>query len=158
MSWAVTGLVDPDDSEVIFEFLLMHFQGCDWDYLEPDGHDTYDQLDVMIMCRWSHGHLLEYQARQLIAQYGCADTGRLPIATFGRLRVNGLLDNVWAPDCKGSGVPFAMDAAGRGGLASHGGDAADLLGAPEGGDTEAAESARAAAGAAGDPCGCAPAP
>ena len=49
MASAVSGFVDPADSDVVFLFLMQHFQGSKWSYCQPEGYDTYDVVDVMIM-------------------------------------------------------------------------------------------------------------
>ena len=46
---AMGGGVDPLDEEVVVDYLKQHFQASAWCYCQPQGYDTYDLTDVMIM-------------------------------------------------------------------------------------------------------------
>ena len=72
---AVSGWVDSADSDVVFNYLEHYFMGSQWGYWQPEGYDTYDAVDVMIM---SFGVLSETQAAKLIAASGNAKEGRIP--------------------------------------------------------------------------------
>ena len=85
---AMGGAVDPLDEGVVVAHLLQYFQGCAWCYSQPKGYDTYDLTDVVIMGKNvmdPDASLTEAQAKAIIAQHGCASSGRIPISTFDRL-------------------------------------------------------------------------
>ena len=85
----VGGFVDPLDEEAVVAHLHAHFYGCAWGYNQPQGYDTYDLTGVMIMGKNvmdSDDLITEAQAKTIIAQHGCASSGRILISTFGRLR------------------------------------------------------------------------
>ena len=80
-------------------YLMQHFQGSKWNYRQPEGYDTYDAVDVMIMSsdRLGSNGLLEAQAIQLIAGHDNGVVGRISIDTFARIADAGFKDTGWGP-------------------------------------------------------------
>ena len=95
----VSGFVDPADSDVVCMFLMQHFQGTKWSYCQPEGYDTYDAVDVMIMSRDQQGSggFTEAEAMKVIAEHGNAIEGRISLDTFSQLANERIIDNWWAP-------------------------------------------------------------
>ena len=98
MAMAVSGYVDPADGEVVYWFLVHHFKGSKWSYWQPEGYDTIDVVDVMIMsvCHDGSGGLSDTQAAKLIADHGNATAGRISIDTFSQLSKEAFAMGCWA--------------------------------------------------------------
>ena len=82
---AVGGAVDPLDEGVVVAYVLKYFRGCAWCYSQPQGYDTYDLTDVMIVGKNvmdPDASLTVPQAKAIIAQHGCAASGRIPVIIF----------------------------------------------------------------------------